>query len=479
VPDANEIERWIELAAAGDEVAFEQLRLHLDPYLRSIAAEILSDAELEGRAIERAWQRIRDGLRGIESRSDSFRSFARSIAEDEAVQPLIVQAKEQDGRRDEEAFSALYRRYSKRVQGIVRARLPFQDLAALEEASQDVWVRIADSLSNYRPGQSTFMAFIRGVATFALIDYLRAHPPQTGELTEARISHAPPPPSTVLGELLGMALAAGAPHQAVVFGFNQLLEYTPAQIVETLSGISLRDLASRLEHEYISKLPSQRAVRQAFEPLHKGLSGLEGNLALQQHFSDDPAQNIAAWCWSLKRRLLSEVLSQEEEFLREVFGTEKAACPRPHESLTFGFTRVLRWSAADFWRAKYAARLETLLNEFETGYLQWSRLTARAVARCLLDFRLGLERRIHSLRHDGDSAPVWRVPVLSQVGDTEPRHYVEPGADPIEQVAGWRERAHAWVIQTLRENQKWFVYAYVCGYVPGARQRYGCARAAA
>jgi RNA polymerase sigma-70 factor (ECF subfamily) len=89
-----------------------------------------------------------------------------------AIAPTDEELLERVGRRDADAFEALYKRYSRSVLGLALRRLG--DRGRAEDAVQETFVSIWRSASTYKPERGPGAPWLYGVARNAIVDRSRA-----------------------------------------------------------------------------------------------------------------------------------------------------------------------------------------------------------------------------------------------------------------------------------------------------------------
>jgi RNA polymerase sigma-70 factor (ECF subfamily) len=103
------------------------------------------------------------------------------------------------GRREFDAFEALYRRHSGRVYGMAVRRL--RDRGRAEDATQETFAAIWRSAASYRPDRGSGAAWLYTVARNTIVDRLRVRPELAGEPPEAQ-DDAPGPANQVEADWL-------------------------------------------------------------------------------------------------------------------------------------------------------------------------------------------------------------------------------------------------------------------------------------
>ena len=263
---------------------------------------------------------------------------------DEAL--LIDRAKQ----GDRKAFDELYARHEKKVYGFIRVRVynddDVQDIA--QKTVDTVWRK----MSVYEPTLGNFSNFAISRASHRLLDYYKERKklrerevllselmrrfPNIGQEQESEevMDRLMPPSGGSVEDAVRRAEeyedavrrvfgGSSPPHQLIVFGFCKLLEWKPGEVVDDLSGRSLRELAQMLEDEYLAKtgLPQDR-FRPYFARLREKTTGHMGDAALRDYYGDDPEADIAHWWYAVKRRVWSEARREGQGPLFELIQEE-------------------------------------------------------------------------------------------------------------------------------------------------------------
>jgi len=84
---------------------------------------------------------------------------------------------------DRQALEALYERYKERLLGYLHKMLG--DRPAAEDVFHDVWIKVMNSLPNYRPTQGSFRPWLFRVAANASVDRLRRNKRRAGPNLDA------------------------------------------------------------------------------------------------------------------------------------------------------------------------------------------------------------------------------------------------------------------------------------------------------
>lgn len=271
---------------------------------------------------------------------------------------------EQTQQGSEAAFETLFGRYRAAVFGHIVARVRRREDA--EDIAQDTWKEVQKKLRQYDSNRANFAAFLKNHAHWKMVDYYRRRRDRDQveilecDLQDPRCEEGPeatsfmeqakdlaPSPETLIAqaerfarlcERLLMVTFSGnsPPHQLIAFGFAKLLEWKPREIVSQLSGRCLRDLEAQLEDKYLQIACGQETVlRMCFKRLREKmdcsvgeaiedlntrkvytnlLDRITGRTILSDYYTDrdDPEQNIAHWCGSVKRRVLPELLESQD-----------------------------------------------------------------------------------------------------------------------------------------------------------------------
>ncbi len=142
---------------------------------------------------------------------------------------------------DRRALMALYDRYRGRILGMLIKQMGRRELA--EDVFQEVWIKVMNGIGSYRPGPTTFRAWLFRVAANAAVDRRRreskhdaleldAPVDESGETRTERLPETGPDAfrqtlGHELGERLSRALEQLSPRQraAVLLRHQQGLSY--------------------------------------------------------------------------------------------------------------------------------------------------------------------------------------------------------------------------------------------------------------
>jgi len=255
------------------------------------------------------------------------------------------------------AFETLFSRYRAAVDVYIGSRVRRRE--DVEDISQDTWTEVLKKLSKYDYQRANFVAFVKNHAHWKMVAYyeklgewgrveilaqdlLRNFEEESGATDILkRVKDSSPSPEEIIekAELLDRFLKVAfsssiAPHQLISFGFARLLEWRPREIVAELSEQFLRNLEARLEDDDSRILLGQRTyLRERLSPLREKmdcqvddviedpntravyahlLNRLVGQTKLSDYYTihGNPEQNIDEWSWSVKRRVLLELLKR-------------------------------------------------------------------------------------------------------------------------------------------------------------------------
>lgn len=258
------------------------------------------------------------------------------------------------------AFETLFSRYRAEVNAYIRSRSQRREDA--EDISQDTWAEVLKKLAQYDSQRGNFVAFAKNHAHWKMVAYyaelgewsrvkilaqdlFRNQLPfeeksdATEFLRRAKDSSPTPEEMSEKAELFDRFLRVAfsssiAPHQLISFGFARLLEWRPREIVAELSEQFLENLEARLEDDYSQVLLGRKTyLRERLSPLREKmdckvddviedpntravyahlLNRLVGQTMLSDYYTirGNPEQNIDEWCWSVKRRILPELLKR-------------------------------------------------------------------------------------------------------------------------------------------------------------------------
>jgi RNA polymerase sigma factor (sigma-70 family) len=255
---------------------------------------------------------------------------------------------------DEEAFRELYLQYKKKIDGFIRPRADSRE--DVEDIAQDTWLKLRINASKYDSSRGAVSTFLRMIATTAIIDFYRRNSNRAtilftemggaelgdGEaieigdllykLTPNAIRSAPEGMNLLLEDLMLRLVFEGSspPHQMIVFGLVERLGWRPRQIISELSPRILRVLEEKLETDYAATSElSDATIRAHFgllrnnmarplmevltEPKTKEickdfLDSKTGETSLNQYFTHNPAEEVALWCFAVRRRVAGEIV---------------------------------------------------------------------------------------------------------------------------------------------------------------------------
>lgn len=183
---------------------------------------------------------------------------------------------------DREAFDTLHNAYAIVVYCCIRQHI--NTTADAQEIAQATWHMVWKKMPTYDSARGNFPAFVLFWARFMRRRYytaMRKH--QNATLLAQRLAGSRQVGDEALlvpvlyEELLRLTLSGiNPPHQTIAFGFSQLLEWTPREMVVSLSDIPLAKLAAMLESAYLQAVrpPGARLerLRSCFAPLHAAMA---------------------------------------------------------------------------------------------------------------------------------------------------------------------------------------------------------------
>ena len=260
---------------------------------------------------------------------------------------------------DQAAWERLVQMFSPVLKGAIRAHLGLSDT---DEALQNTWIRVWNSLKKYDPEIAPFTAFCRWHARNAAIDILRGNRRRRHEVAAEDLVGrsglesdrdpvdwlAPPRPSeedvereffdevvapqlreSIYSQFLRLTFSLPAPpHELICYGFNKVLGWKPRRIVSDLGTDRVVSVEARLESELEKESDlSAATVGACFDTLRLRLASPLGDLltdlrtrnrydgllerlvattVLQEYFSNDPAGDISAWWWGVHRQVVRE-----------------------------------------------------------------------------------------------------------------------------------------------------------------------------
>ena len=244
---------------------------------------------------------------------------------------------------DRGAFETLHNAYATVVYCCIRQHI--NTTADAQEIAQATWHMVWEKMSTYDPARGNFPAFVLFWARLMRRRYytaMRKH--QHATLLAQRLARSGQAGDEALlvpmmyEELLRLTLGGiNPPHQTLAFGFSQLLEWTPREVVGSLSDIPLAKLAAMLETAYLQAVrpPAARLarLRSCFAPLHAAMSHTldkvlcenktrrtysallartVGQTAFHNYYRDpgnqqQSAADITCWWFSVERRVKKSV----------------------------------------------------------------------------------------------------------------------------------------------------------------------------
>lgn len=264
----------------------------------------------------------------------------------------------EEGRK---AFDELWRAYEVSVKGVINSWLlsPVQRNNDLDDLVNKTAWEVFERIHTYDPDISKFYTWVRIWAKYVLLRYFREQNRRLEvEMLKSELKVAANEveqdveesikPAVVVYEdtsdeledrlaefenLLRITFDQGGyPHQLIAFGFIKLLEWKPSEIVDELKGITLRELARKLEDDYVSTLEYEsKIVRNCFKPLHQKMeSSLKevipsedsrrivtaspkekvGNTKLPDYWGAKPEANLANWCYKVRQRVIRIMVKQ-------------------------------------------------------------------------------------------------------------------------------------------------------------------------
>jgi len=187
---------------------------------------------------------------------------------------------------EERAFNALYASCERQVLGFLRARANNDEDAA--EIAAETWIKVWEKLSDYDPALASFATFAKNHACYQWKAFYRQakddssgnDPGDDKPRGDDKDLGIPPEQADVYEYLLRVTFGSNLPpHQLIAFGFVRLLEWKPGEVAAELSDVVLRELAKRLERDYlaISTLSEDR-LRSHFSPLQAKMARTFGTV---------------------------------------------------------------------------------------------------------------------------------------------------------------------------------------------------------
>lgn len=392
--------------------------------------------------------------------------------EAEPAWPLIQRA--QHG--DRAAFGELRVLFGDFGRRVIKANLPRKG-TAWDDVDQELWLTLWIGLSNYSPESGRFTAYIRQAARYKATDWLRKSyrdhtvladesegstpaedPASSPTLT---LSWVPDPVAVCRAFAVVVFEGESKPHQIVAWGFAQLLLYAVDTIVTEFAGVPLRALAARLESEYVAKAKDSRTAV-ALARFHKRI---EDGGTLGAHLGEDPRQKVAHWRESVQRTARTVVMNSEKEFVTAVFHVLPPDGSLPHESLTFGFIRLLQHNWAMFWERDSATCLGPLADRFLTQYRAIGELSETELLRATAGMTqvLGLKMKVVFTfrRARLPQSCLHRAAAATKLEDYA-------GDSPRDSIVAWLDAVQCRLNRDGRSGAAWLVYGYIRGYMKTA-----------
>lgn len=258
-------------------------------------------------------------------------------------------------KEDQQAFETLFNKYKDRLYGFIRYKcLNDQDA---DDIAQNVWIQIFEKIKTYNIAYSKFYNFLSFRAVYEILKFYKNNYVKLFVLFSRLMKRFPELEdekelldllaksqtiqtsfdhltikADIYEELLTITFRSNSPpHQIIVFGFSKLLEWKPQDIVRELSEEQLKNLAGKLEEDYllITELASD-VVKSCFQPLHRKMKQklnevLEdsktaaiyaslldrqiGMTRLAEYYTTKaPEENISQWWYAVVRRIKSQIL---------------------------------------------------------------------------------------------------------------------------------------------------------------------------
>lgn len=264
---------------------------------------------------------------------------------------LVAEAVRGDESAAAQAKEQLRASSAEQVRGYCRART--RNALDAEEVEQNTWDAIYSNLEGYDPGRGPFVAFAKYRVHLALLDYYRKSPYVVLLLSELLRRYPDARHEEEVLELIAQASIdskdlplellepkcyeallrttfsiSNPPHQLIAFGYCQLLEWKPAELVAERSDHRLEDMVKELQARYqeIAAIPQDR-VAPLFAQLHKKLKlrveevvhpsahaayedllhRIAGETTLRDYYSKEPTANVSDWVYRVKRRVTDEL----------------------------------------------------------------------------------------------------------------------------------------------------------------------------
>jgi hypothetical protein len=210
-------------------------------------------------------------------------------------------------------------------------------------------------------------------------------------------------------------------HQLICFLFDHDLGWKPQRIAETFSNESLRNMFDECVEEYADWLESdhEHVLRCLHRLKERICSAADEHLGAYFSEPREPGQKVSDWSYQTGKALATAIESEEQDYLRIVFGGDVKPKDDPRELLAFAMMRLLnsRTDATDSYMT--LPLFDLLHKEFEPRYLNKStRLTPGQLRECLhsLSEEVAL-RRGGGLRgdHSNQDSTEWHRRVRARI----------------------------------------------------------------
>ncbi|MCP4657943.1 MAG: sigma-70 family RNA polymerase sigma factor [bacterium] len=251
----------------------------------------------------------------------------------------------------------------KRILGYIRGRekVPLQDA---EDVTEDAWLWIVKNQSKYDPDRGPVWPWAKYHCQSAVAEYYRRRQPIADNEVDAVVE---PVRSVSLYEhLLEVTFTfPGDLHQLVVFGYVELLEWKPGQLVKELTNQTLEDLGNRFVVEYSSHFTHDRDV--VLDLLRPFIERLRGTRTPLSDFLSEPSDvkkcsaKISHWRSTVQRRIRSDLL-----YLQALEDLLTSGLPRPHQ-IVYGLVTIVHRTPQALAEKHVQESLKSLAEQFEDG----------------------------------------------------------------------------------------------------------------
>jgi DNA-directed RNA polymerase specialized sigma24 family protein len=289
---------------------------------RTRVSNYIRGKEKNLRIVKRAevstWEAVERSICASDFERNDFESWLLEKAEDML---MIEQAKE----GHPEALTRLHSAYWNAITGYIVGH-PGIENATGEDLAQEVWLRMQTSIGKYQACRGAFYTWVRRIADRVMLTYYSEKKWNVkGLLNDDEDNEDPLSVLDGLDTEIELRIdirecyriflkaifqKGGHPRRSIVYVFAKVLEYQPDKILNSLSNTTLRELAKRLEREYleVSQLLSAQEVKGCFASLHRRVEQGVGNTTLMEYYGKDPRHNIDDWVHYVKKRVRLQLI---------------------------------------------------------------------------------------------------------------------------------------------------------------------------